>query len=136
MEPTENIKSLLKKLNFEADPQVHQRILDDALAVQAKAKTTKSMVGIVNRPAETKAWWKKGLFVPYPIAASVLLIFSFLILTQFLMLNSRRIEHVSNRTELASPAGISMGPVRAYSEQSVYVAGTGFTQNFKGYNQF
>jgi outer membrane lipoprotein-sorting protein len=42
MEPTENIKRLLKKLNFNADPQVHQRILDDALAAQAKAKTLES----------------------------------------------------------------------------------------------
>lgn len=39
MEPTENIKRLLKKLNFDADPQTHKRILDDTLAAQAKTKT-------------------------------------------------------------------------------------------------
>jgi len=36
MRPTENIKQMLKNLNFEADGQVHKRILDEALAAQAK----------------------------------------------------------------------------------------------------
>jgi hypothetical protein len=68
MEPTEKIKRLLKKLNFEADAQVHQRILDDVLAAQAKTK-------ILNPAASTAGIWRtimKSKITKFAVAAVVI----------------------------------------------------------------
>ncbi len=87
-----------------------------------------------NAEGRTSGWLRKRISVPFPVAAGFLLIFCLQLGLQCFNLRAYfKIPKsiVSNRTD---STGLVETPLQLhYSEQTVYVAGTGFVEKLKSY---
>ncbi|MHC4118953.1 MAG: hypothetical protein ACYSWO_15770 [Planctomycetota bacterium] len=87
-----------------------------------------------NAEGNTSGWLKRRISVPFPVAACFLFIFCLQLTLQCFNLKSYFKTPESIVSDGTDSTGLVEEPLQLrYSEQTVYVAGTGFVERLKSY---